>query len=145
MNHSRDRGRSCSANCLTTSPNGSGRKGRRPRRGAPSATAYKRPCARSGLMDCRFPTVGDAGALAPFRAILKDVGYTQERIAAALHVPDLPGAKECQRKLPLFLWRTRAQSRLDTLIRLFLLQQCVPRADACSAVTPTRLEDWESL
>ncbi len=77
--------------------------------------------------------------------ILRQADYCEPRILRLLDVAELPTFRQRRRALPLYLWRTRGCTPLETLVRLFLLQQSVARDEARRAVKPTLLEDWVEI
>src|SRR5262249_28349140 len=76
------------------------------------------------------------------REVLDRAGYTEPRILQLLGVAELRTSGQRRQALPLYLWRTRTGTPLETLVRLFLLQQSVPLAIARRAIEPMRLEEW---
>jgi protein-L-isoaspartate O-methyltransferase len=96
----------------------------------------------SGLQDNHTLYAADDGRLHRMRAVLDRAGYTEVTILSLFRSTELPTARQSRRTLPLLLWRTRGGGPLNTLVRLFLLQQSVRTAETRQAVAPTPLEDW---
>jgi methylase of polypeptide subunit release factors len=76
------------------------------------------------------------------REVLDRAGYADSTIQSLLGTGTWPAHRQRQRELPLYLWRTRGGSPLETLVRLFVLRQPVPLDAARRAVEPMRIEDW---
>jgi SAM-dependent methyltransferase len=76
------------------------------------------------------------------REVLERAGYTESNIHQFLDVAEIPPFRHRRQALPLHLWRTRAGSPLEILVRLFLLHQSVSVGDARRAVAPMSLEDY---
>src|SRR5262245_20468090 len=83
--------------------------------------------------------------VAGVRAVLGRAGYDEGRIREALDVSEVPPFRIRRRMLPLFLRRLRADTPLHTLLRLFVLNQPVTRAEADRALEPQRTDDWVSI
>lgn len=86
------------------------------------------------------PPIFDAVA-APLRAALEQAGYGEPAVRKLLGLTELPTDRRLRRDLPVHLWRTSGPSPLATLVRLFLLGQPVPVADATTVLRPLSNDD----
>ncbi|MGE0826410.1 MAG: methyltransferase [Candidatus Binatia bacterium] len=78
------------------------------------------------------------------RAVLDVAGYSEAHILQLLGVEELPTPRQRRQSLPLYLWRTREETPLTTLVRLFFLQQSIPLASVRQAVEPMSVQQWET-
>ena len=69
-------------------------------------------------------------------------GYTAHAVTERLGTAEVPRPRPRFQSLPLYLWRTREGTPLDTLVRLFLIRQAVPVAVASPVLAPLPPEDW---
>lgn len=76
------------------------------------------------------------------REVLDRTGYTESCIQQLLDVEELPMYPQRWQTLPLYLWRARGESRLQILVRLFLLQQSISLDEVRHVIEPTDIEDW---
>lgn len=76
------------------------------------------------------------------RDVLSGADYTESGISGILKVSDLPNARDRQLSRSLYLHQTRDETKLNTLIRLFFLNQSVSIASAKHAVNSMDLQDW---
>jgi SAM-dependent methyltransferase len=76
------------------------------------------------------------------REVLDRAGYTEAAILEMLELAEIPGGRQRIQTLPLHLWRSRGDSSLETLVRLFLLNQPVPLQPARQALAPMPVEVW---
>jgi hypothetical protein len=76
---------------------------------------------------------------------LRQAGYTDARILPLLGVAEWPALRQRRRALALYLHRTRGQTPLETLVRLFVLQERVPLEAARRAVASTALRAWTEV
>jgi hypothetical protein len=94
-------------------------------------------------MEKNYPvSLADPDKVSRIRELLDYAGYTEPRILQLLGVEELPTFRQRRQGLPLYLWRTREGTTLDTLVRLFLLRQPATLVAARRAVEPMHLEDW---
>ncbi len=78
------------------------------------------------------------------RAAFDRAGFDEPRVLAALGVGSWPTPRERRRSLPLFARRTRDDSPLHVLVRLFVLGLPASEAAAQRAVSPLTLESWQA-
>lgn len=76
------------------------------------------------------------------RQVLDRAGYAEPSILALLEISEMPSPRQRRQALPLYLWRSRRETTLETLVRLFLLNQPVPLEAARRALEPIPLADW---
>src|SRR5674536_111486 len=81
---------------------------------------------------------GPADQMARLRTLLVEAGYTDLGLVAGFGSVPLPTRRN--RGLPRFLRMTTGGTRLDVLVRLFLLGTPVPEAAARQALHPVGLE-----
>jgi methylase of polypeptide subunit release factors len=89
------------------------------------------------------PTVTDPQDYQRIRDVLNTAGYTDAGVVKALGVDSLSRLRD--RKLPALLRRTSGGTPLETLIRLFILDQGVDRAAAENALAPMTVEAWAEI
>lgn len=90
-------------------------------------------------------TEADREKIYQIREILDNAGFTETATLRLLGIPVFPGLRDRRRLLPEFLARAQGGGRLETFVRLFVLQQTIPINAARSAVAPTDLEGWEHI
>jgi protein-L-isoaspartate O-methyltransferase len=76
------------------------------------------------------------------REVLDRAGYDEPTIAKLLGTGEIPPASQRRLSLPLYLWRCRGDGALETLVRLFLLNQAVALDVAGRALAPVPLTEW---
>src|SRR5262245_66141408 len=81
-----------------------------------------------------------AAQYARIRDVLARAGYTDEGVVKVLGVESLNRLRD--RRLPSLLRRTGGGTPLDTLVRLFILDQSVDAAAVARAVAPMTVDDW---
>ena len=86
------------------------------------------------------PSVLDPGDYGRIRDVLARAGYTDEGVVKALGVDTLSRLRE--KKVPALLRRTRGGTPLETLIRLFILDQPVDASSVARALAPMMPDDW---
>ncbi len=86
-----------------------------------------------------------ANKVLQIRDVLEQGNYAQPQICQLLGVPELPPATQRRQSLPLFRHRTRDDSPIAILIRLFHLGQAVSLGAARRCVAPMSLEDWADV
>jgi methylase of polypeptide subunit release factors len=82
------------------------------------------------------------------REHLDRVGYTEDGVHQTLRAEHVAGSRNWEsslRQLPQFLYRTRGDEPLHSLLRLFFLGVPVPAEAARRAVAPMALEEWTAL
>lgn len=89
------------------------------------------------------PTLTNQDDYGRIRDVLDRAGYTDERIVKLMGVDSLSRLGE--RKLPPLLRRTGGGSPLETLVRLFILDQDVDAAAAQRALAPMTPESWVTM
>jgi SAM-dependent methyltransferase len=89
------------------------------------------------------PTVTNPDDYGRIRDVLDRAGYTDERIVKLMGVDSLSRLGE--RKLPPLLRRTSGGTPLETLVRLFILDQDVDAAAAQTALAPMTPESWATM
>jgi SAM-dependent methyltransferase len=87
------------------------------------------------VADADWPLVRAAAAIAGLREALEREGFTPEGIQAAFG--EAGTFVRDPSDIPLYLRRLQPEAPLTTLIKLFVLDLAVPRADAEAAVAPT--------
>ena len=76
------------------------------------------------------------------REVLDRAGYSETHILERLGLARLPPFRLRGDALPLYRWRTREGTALDSLVRLFVLQQPIPLEAARHALAPMDPEEW---
>ncbi len=84
-------------------------------------------------------------AIAEFKRALDRVNFAGAAVPAALGVPLIPGRLHLREDLPLYLRRLAEPTALNTLIKLFVLDQWVERDAVREAVTPLDIGDLHGL
>jgi protein-L-isoaspartate O-methyltransferase len=84
----------------------------------------------------------NANAIRQIHDLLTRVDYTEQGISRVLKVSDLPNTRERQLSRSLYLYQTREETPLNTLTRLFFLNQSVSLTAVEQAVAPMDLQDW---
>ncbi len=79
------------------------------------------------------------------RDVLFQVGYEEKKLCALLGTKELTTFAERHRKMPLYLQRTRGDTALETLVRLFWLRGSVPSDAVARAVGTELMKDWEQI
>jgi hypothetical protein len=87
-------------------------------------------------------TFDDVDDYARVRDVLRDAGYTD---AGIVGIVGEGLGRLGRRKIPPLLRRTAGGSRLETLIRLFIIGVDVSPADAAAAVAPMGVDKWIEL
>jgi len=87
--------------------------------------------------------VEDAAQYARIRDVLARAGYTDEGVVKVLGVDSLSRLRD--RRLPALLQRTGGGTPLDTLVRLFILDQPVAHAAAARAIAPMTVDEWAAM
>jgi hypothetical protein len=94
----------------------------------------------SGPYEHRHLSLADPARIARLGEGLNRLGYAESAILRLLGADELPATRARRQALPLYLWRTRGGTPLETLVRLFLLRQPVGLEAAGKALAP--LADW---
>jgi SAM-dependent methyltransferase len=81
--------------------------------------------------------------LAALRSVLKAAGYVPEGIAQTIGSADGTVIRESDALL--LMHHTAAGSQLDTLIRLFLIEEPVDVAHLATAIAPMTPDEWEKM
>jgi hypothetical protein len=89
------------------------------------------------------PAVSDPAQYAQIRDVLARAGYTDEGVVKLLGVDSLLRLRD--RRLPALLRRTGGGAPLDTLVRLFILDQPVEASAAADAFAPMTVDEWTSI
>ena len=89
------------------------------------------------------PAVSDPAQYAQVRDVLARAGYTDEGLAKLLGGDSLLRLRD--RRFPALLRRTGGGTPLDTLVRLFILDQAVDAAAAADAFAPMTVDEWTSI
>ncbi len=93
---------------------------------------------------CATPVLNDAGGLSKtLRDVLTAARFTPEDILAKIGVYEAASIKE--RDPLLLMQRTGGGSRLETLIRLFLIEMAVDATALQNAIKPMTLEEWARM
>jgi SAM-dependent methyltransferase len=90
-----------------------------------------------------WPTTEDAGAIVALRETLRRENYTAEGIQAAFGEPEAFTRDPAD--IPLYLRRLAHDAPLSTLIKLFLLDVSVPRAEVERALAPLEAARLEAI
>jgi SAM-dependent methyltransferase len=88
------------------------------------------------------PPTLDAAQYASVRDVLARAGYTDEGVVKVLGVDSLSRLRD--RRLPALLRRTGGGTPLDTLVRMFILDQPVDAEAAARAFAPMTVDDWST-
>src|SRR5437588_4073238 len=83
--------------------------------------------------------------VARIRDVLLQAGYTGPSVGRLLGTGDPPATKQILESLPLHHRRTRGESPLEILVRLFLLRQSVVPDIASLALAPAPLDEWAAV
>src|SRR5712691_5249146 len=89
------------------------------------------------------PTAASPDDYRRIRDVLDRAGYTDEGVVKVLGVDSLSRLRD--RKLPALLRRTGGGTPLETLIRLFILDQPVDAAAVQKALAPMTAESWAAI
>src|ERR1700733_11486208 len=93
------------------------------------------------LLDpCRDPSA-TTDLVRRLRAALDQAEYTEAAVALRLGSVGIPTARHRDRDLSEQIRQTRGATPLDTLVRLFLLGQVVPRAAAEGSLHPLGVDE----
>lgn len=93
-------------------------------------------------IDC--PSVSAPDALHRIREVLARTHYTEVHAREVLALTDGPFTRS-RKALPLYRHRTRGDTPLHTLLRLFLLHDPVPAEAFRRAIAPTEPEEWAAI
>ena len=80
--------------------------------------------------------------VARIREVFNRAGYSETHILQLLEVEELLTFRQRWQVLPLYLWRTREETALHMLVRLFLLRQSASLSSVRQAVAPMAVESW---
>ena len=83
-----------------------------------------------------------SGTASQVREVLDRAGYAEPTISELLETPEMPRPGQRRQALPLYLWRSRGDTPLEAMVRLFLLHQPVSLQAARRALAPMPLADW---
>src|SRR5258707_5683432 len=89
------------------------------------------------------PRVSDTVDYQRIRDVLASAGYTDEGVVKVLGVDSLSRLRD--RRLPALLRRTSSGAPLDTLVRLFILDQPVEASVAERALAPMTISEWSAI
>src|SRR5215470_12553332 len=93
-----------------------------------------------GRLPSDAPPMLAAAQYARIRDVLTRAGYTDEGVVKLLGVDSLSRLRD--RRLPALLRRTGGGSPLDTLVRMFVLDQAVDDEAASRAFAPMSVDEW---
>ena len=89
------------------------------------------------------PPVADPDVCRRIREVLAQANYTERGVCGLLGIENLSRLRET--KLPAMLWRTRDGSPLETLVRLFVLDQPADLAAVEKAIGPMTAGEWKEM
>jgi hypothetical protein len=96
----------------------------------------------SALPEARPLSLVTRDKLRRIREVLDQAGYIERGVLAVLDTAEWPPSIRRRRARHLFLHRTRGGTPLETLVRLFLLEEPVALETARRALQPLCPEDW---
>jgi hypothetical protein len=95
-----------------------------------------------GVAPSDAPPLLAVAQYARIREVLARAGYTDEGVVKVLGVDSLSRLRD--RRLPALLRRTGGGTSLDTLVRMFILDQAVDAEAAARAFAPMTVDQWST-
>jgi predicted RNA methylase len=109
----------------------------------PPIETAKLPQNETSTMSDAAPAAEDSANCRKVRDVLAKANYTEQGVCGLLGIESLGKLREM--KLAAMLWRTRGESPLATLVRLFVLGQSAGVAAVQRAIAPMSAGEWQEM